>query len=85
MLLPELLLLGLAVSLADSYDRSVNYWEAFAPGKLLQRLDALTVSDVDQSKVARLPEMMQPVLAATNQAQAKADEDVDLDVDVSSV
>ncbi|XP_016937060.2 uncharacterized protein [Drosophila suzukii] len=84
MLLPELLLLGLAVSLADSYDRSVNYWEAFAPGKLLQRLDALTVSDVDQSKVARLPEMMQPVLAATNQAQAKADEDVDLDVDVEA-
>ncbi|XP_016949614.1 uncharacterized protein LOC108024244 [Drosophila biarmipes] len=84
MLLPELLLLGLAVSLADSYDRSVNYWEAFAPGKLLQRLDALTVSDVDQSKVARLPEMMQPVLAATNQALAKADEDVDLDVDVEA-
>ncbi|EDX02152.1 uncharacterized protein LOC6525206 [Drosophila yakuba] len=83
MLLPELLLLGLAVSLADSYDRSVNYWEAFAPGKLLQRLDALTVTDVDQSKVVRLPQLMQPVLAA-NQAQAKADENVDVDVDVEA-
>ncbi|XP_017064883.1 uncharacterized protein LOC108103769 [Drosophila eugracilis] len=84
MLLPELLLLlGLAVSQADSYDRSVNYWEAFAPGKLLQRLDALTVTDVDQSKVVKLPEIVQPVLAA-NQAQAKADEDVDVDVDVEA-
>ncbi|XP_016998247.2 probable serine/threonine-protein kinase kinX [Drosophila takahashii] len=79
-----LLLLGLAsvVSLADGYDRSVNYWEAFAPGKLLQRLDALTVGEAAQSNrmVAKLPEMMQPV---QTQAQAKADEDLeDVDVDV---
>ncbi|XP_016976981.1 rRNA biogenesis protein rrp36 [Drosophila rhopaloa] len=88
MLLPELLLLGLAVSLADSYDRSVNYWEAFAPGKLLQRLDALTVSDVDQSKALKLPEMMQPVVLAAAieaQAQPKADEDVDVDGNVEAV
>ncbi|EDX18380.1 GD15587 [Drosophila simulans] len=84
MLLPELLLLGLAVSLADSYDRSVNYWEAFAPGKLLQRLDALTVTDVDQSKVVKLPQLMQPILPANNQAQAKVDEDVDLDVETDA-
>ncbi|XP_017050362.1 uncharacterized protein LOC108094325 [Drosophila ficusphila] len=83
MLLPELLLIGLAVSLADGYDRSVNYWEAFAPGKLLQRLDALTVTDVDPSKAAKLPEIMEPVLAA-NEAQAKVDEDVEVDVDASA-
>ncbi|XP_017110800.1 FK506-binding protein 4 [Drosophila elegans] len=82
MLLPELLLLGLVVSLADSYDRSVNYWEAFAPGKLLQRLDALTATDVvDHSQAVKLPEMMQPVVQT--QAQAKADEDVDVDVEPS--
>ncbi|KMZ10597.1 uncharacterized protein Dsimw501_GD15587 [Drosophila simulans] len=90
MLLPELLLLGLAVSLADSYDRSVNYWEAFAPGKLLQRLDALTVTDVDQSKVVKLPQLLSgdpgifPILPANNQAQAKVDEDVDLDVETDA-
>ncbi|XP_034669433.1 uncharacterized protein DDB_G0283697 [Drosophila subobscura] len=82
MMLPELLLLlllGLAMSMSmsDAYDRSVNYWEAFAPGKLLQRLDALTLTDVDQSKLGKLPEMIQ-VLAETQenaQAEPKADED----------
>ncbi|XP_017156112.2 uncharacterized protein LOC108164730 [Drosophila miranda] len=91
MLLPELLLLlGLAVSMSDSYDGSVNYWEAFSPGKLLQRLDALTLTDVDQSKMGKLPEMIQ-VLAETQsqakaQAEPKADEDVDVaDDDVESL
>ncbi|EDW82282.1 uncharacterized protein Dwil_GK25205 [Drosophila willistoni] len=43
MIWPKLLLITvMAVSMSVSYDRSVNYWEAFAPGKLLQRLDALT-------------------------------------------
>ncbi|SPP88663.1 uncharacterized protein LOC117590449 [Drosophila guanche] len=83
MMLPELLLLlGLAMSMSmsDAYDGSVNYWEAFAPGKLLQRLDALTLTDVDQSKLGKLPEMIQ-VLAETQenaQAEPKADEDADV-------
>lgn len=80
MLLPELLLFGLAVSLAASYDRTVNYWDAFAPGKLLERLNAFT--DVDHSKVDKLPEFMQ-VLAVT-QEQAKADEYLDENVDVDA-
>ncbi|XP_002134294.2 uncharacterized protein [Drosophila pseudoobscura] len=81
MLLPELLLLlGLAVSMSDSYDGSVNYWEAFSPGKLLQRLDALTLTDVDQSKMGKLPEMIQVLAETQSQAEPKADEDEDVDV-----
>ncbi|XP_068159126.1 uncharacterized protein [Drosophila tropicalis] len=46
MIWPKLLLITvMAVSMSVSYDRSVNYWEAFAPGKLLKRLDALTQTD----------------------------------------
>ncbi|KAH8315498.1 hypothetical protein KR074_008059 [Drosophila pseudoananassae] len=94
LLLPPDLLSLLLVSLAaffpksyGSYDRSVNYWEAFAPGKLLQRLDAIT--DVDGAKAVHLPEMKELVENQPQpQAQAKLDEDVDtdaeLDVDVDA-
>jgi len=69
----EMLLLLLMVGAVVGYDRSVNYWEAFAPGKLLQRLDALTLTDgapVDSLKNQQLP-----------RAQAKLDEDADGDVE----
>ncbi|KAH8250616.1 hypothetical protein KR038_002646 [Drosophila bunnanda] len=83
MLLPELLLVGLLVSFADSYDRTVNYWDAFASGKLLERLNALT--DVDQSKVDKLPGIMQVTASTTTRAQAKADEYSDDTVDADAV
>ncbi|EDW26424.1 GL12989 [Drosophila persimilis] len=84
MLLPELLLLlGLAVSMSESYDGSVNYWEAFSPGKLLQRLDALTLTDVDQSKMGKLPEMIQVLAGTQSQAKAQAEPKADDDVDVA--
>ncbi|EDV30073.1 uncharacterized protein Dana_GF15951 [Drosophila ananassae] len=85
----SLLLLSLAAFLSKShgYDRSINYWEAFAPGKLLQRLDAIT--DVDGARAVHLPEMKQLVENQPQaQAQEKLDEDVDtdaeLDVDVDA-
>ncbi|XP_020818676.1 LOW QUALITY PROTEIN: uncharacterized protein LOC110191986 [Drosophila serrata] len=83
MWLSELLLVGLLVSFADSYDRRVNYWDAFASGKLLERLNALT--DVDQSKVDKLPGIMQVTATTTTRAQAKADDYLDVDVDADAV
>ncbi|KAH8330110.1 hypothetical protein KR059_000351, partial [Drosophila kikkawai] len=76
MLLSELLLVGLVVSFANSYDRRVNYWDAFSSGKLLERLNALT--DVNQSKVDKLPEIMQ--VSTATRAQAKTDKYLDEDV-----
>ncbi|KAM8720345.1 hypothetical protein ACLKA7_006396 [Drosophila subpalustris] len=65
-----LLLLMLMVGAAVGYDGSVNYWEAFAPGKLLQRLDALTLTEGGQLPV----EQQLPI------AQAKLDEHADEEV-----
>lgn len=70
------------------YDRSVNYWEAFEPGKLLQRLDALTL-DAGQlpavfNDAAPLMQQLPPT------AQPKLDEDVyddagtDIEVDAEA-
>lgn len=70
------------------YDRSVNYWEAFEPGKLLQRLDALTL-DAGQlpavfNEAAPLMQQLPPT------AQPKLDEDVyddagtDIEADVEA-
>ncbi|KAH8421273.1 hypothetical protein KR009_012129 [Drosophila setifemur] len=83
MLLSELLLLlGFSAAfLVEGYDRSINYWEAFAPGKLLQRLDAIT--DVDPAKATQLPEMKQ-VVQMQVQAQEKLDEDVDVDTEADA-
>ncbi|TDG40929.1 hypothetical protein AWZ03_012651 [Drosophila navojoa] len=70
MLLLTLLLVG---AVAGGYDHSVNYWQAFAPGKLLQRLDALTNADDLQPGRAEALAAQLPV------AQAKLDEDADAD------
>ncbi|XP_064556734.1 uncharacterized protein LOC135441168 [Drosophila montana] len=68
-----MLLLLLMVGAVVGYDQSVNYWEAFAPGKLLQRLDALTATDVQHGQVNAFTEQQRP------SAQAKLDEDADDD------
>ncbi|KAH8236911.1 hypothetical protein KR032_010142 [Drosophila birchii] len=89
MLLQELLLVSLVISFVDSYDRRVNYWDTFASGKLLKRLNVLT--DVDQSKVDKLPEIMKVLTPTkTTRAQAMAVEYMDAnavneDVDSLSV
>ncbi|XP_017871446.1 PREDICTED: uncharacterized protein LOC108619394 [Drosophila arizonae] len=64
-----LLMLVLVGAVAGGYDHSVNYWQAFAPGKLLQRLDALTNADDVQPGRAEALAAQLPV------AQAKLDED----------
>lgn len=61
------------ISAVVGYDRSVNYWEAFEPGKLLQRLDALTL------EAGQLPAVRNEAIALTQPlltAQPKLDEDV---------
>ncbi|KAH8288226.1 hypothetical protein KR054_010107, partial [Drosophila jambulina] len=84
MLLLKLLLVSLAVSFADSYDRRLNYWDAFASGKLLERLNILT--DFEQSKVDKLPETVQvSTPTTTTRAQAKADEYLDVNIDADAV
>ncbi|XP_034474091.1 uncharacterized protein DDB_G0283697 [Drosophila innubila] len=69
-----MLLLLLMVGAVAGYDRSVNYWEAFAPGKLLQRLDELTLTDGQPVDVVAKTEQQLP---PNKQAQAKLDEDAD--------
>lgn len=69
-----MLLLLVMIGAVVGYDRSVNYWEAFEPGKLLQRLDALTL-DAGQlpavfNDAAPLMQQLPPT------AQPKLDEDV---------
>ncbi|KAH8291628.1 hypothetical protein KR018_007743 [Drosophila ironensis] len=88
--LSPLLLLLLLVACSrcvHAYDRSINYWEAFAPGKLLQRLDAITDTDVDadadaDADAARMPQMKE--MLAQVQAQEKLDEDVDEEAEADS-
>ncbi|EDW65149.1 uncharacterized protein [Drosophila virilis] len=73
-----MLLLLLMVGAVVGYDQSVNYWEAFAPGKLLQRLDALTATDMQHGQVNALTEQQRP------SAQAKLDEDADDDEEIEA-
>ncbi|KAH8300628.1 hypothetical protein KR044_012277, partial [Drosophila immigrans] len=61
-----MLLLLLLIGGVVAYDGSVNYWQAFAPGKLLQRLDAFTLDD------GTLTTTLPPAVIA---AQPKLDED----------
>ncbi|XP_023165677.2 probable serine/threonine-protein kinase fhkB [Drosophila hydei] len=69
-----MLLLMLMLGAVAGYDHSVNYWQAFAPGKLLQRLDALTAADGQPGRAEALT-------AQLPMAQAKLDEDADDDED----
>ncbi|KAH8387221.1 hypothetical protein KR093_005632, partial [Drosophila rubida] len=69
-----LLLLLLVAGAVVGYDGSVNYWQAFAPGKLLQRLDALTLDDAALTK--QPPSSLVPV------AQPKLDDDVEETTDI---
>ncbi|KAH8397791.1 hypothetical protein KR222_001739, partial [Zaprionus bogoriensis] len=65
-----MLVLVLSVGAAVGYDDSVNYWEAFEPGRLLQRLDALTLRDGQQQEQHLAASSVAPA------AQPKLDEDV---------
>ncbi|ALC48707.1 CG32537 [Drosophila busckii] len=71
-----LLLLLLLLGAASGYDQSVNYWEALAPGKLLQRLDALTLTEMQPAEA-----LAKPLSAPLATAQAKLDYEADVDVD----
>lgn len=82
-----MLLLLVMIGAVVGYDRSVNYWEAFEPGKLLQRLDALTLEP------GQLPAVANEAVALTQPlptAQPKLDEDVyedgaeDTDTDIEA-
>lgn len=69
-------MLMLVGAVAGGYDHSVNYWQAFAPGKLLQRLDALT--DAAAADAVQ-PGRAEALAAQLPVAQAKLDEDADDD------
>ncbi|XP_034118303.1 myelin transcription factor 1-like protein [Drosophila albomicans] len=78
-----MLLLLLLIGAVVGYDGSVNYWQAFAPGKLLQRLDALTLDDDASALTSTPPSSSSPLVVAAQPKldEAAADDDDDVEVE----
>ncbi|XP_030381335.1 uncharacterized protein LOC115629133 [Scaptodrosophila lebanonensis] len=95
MFAPLTLMVGLLLCLAGSshgtgYNEGINYWEAFAPGKLLQRLDSLTqvdnITNGGETNASRLLPAKRHTNATSSKetAHRKADEYEDHDVELDS-
>lgn len=72
------------VGAVAGYDQSINYWEAFAPGKLLQRLDALTLTDGQHPDAQAEQQLPSAQAKLDEDADGVGEEDVDTDVETAA-